>query len=155
MWPNSCSIQLSRCSASSTDGCVQDMLETDYKKRVTLPEVRRRLRLYLHRQSVWSSFSVATDLNKMLDTMLCCSWKKWVALRLGSPADGGFLVKSCEHPQTFQSWWMTGTQAPQVLHRLVVDLGQWESPKYTLHQTPCLPTLGCSCDQYSLWKFLN
>lgn len=43
------------------------MLDTDYKKRVTLPEVRRRLRAYLEGDA-------EDGLNTMLSKMLCCSW---------------------------------------------------------------------------------
>ena len=41
------------------------MLDTDYEKRVTLPEVRRRLRAYLEGDA-WDG------LKTMLDKMLCC-----------------------------------------------------------------------------------
>ena len=71
---------------SEIDQLVIDMLETDYEKRVTLREVRRRLRLYLHRQSVWSSFSVARDLAKMLDTIPS---ERGVAEDLPSCINGG------------------------------------------------------------------
>ena len=64
---------------SRADGCVQDMLDTDYEKRVTLPEVRRRLRAYLEGDA-------EDGLNTMLNKMLCCSWVNFRDMTLTTTA---------------------------------------------------------------------